>query len=795
MHRVLSLFILAGLVACQDLAPTGLAAPDDGSAAFSDAVHNQGNDRFYLLPPMVKNPSPGGIFNPMLQPRVAVCPVEALVEPPTAPGCPQPVADFTMQTGIFIPEGAQHYQVDWKTSDSGVTANGTYRVLFYLSDQPTALLLGYADVQFGSSLSEVKNLQTNETIALLDGRTLPVRFRIEEGASCAGEVDCGEAVIGPDGGIVTTVDGYAGVSIPAGAVSEDVLVTITQINPASQPWGKCLPTGLRQEQGCYDFDTDPVIVEFNESVTVAICLDPNALRPKNLALHRFNPNESQGVVELPNAPENFLDCGGFTALAFLGEDAGALDRLAAFAGRLVSPLASFFIPRTVFATDLGRGGLTDAFSSVGWAEPGDASGEVPGSAPAGATLNPVIQLLTAHNHHGEDPVAASGATLRFEYTGPDGEPAAAPWQLTTDLLGQATPAWALTGAPGIHTLSVSTRGTLNGEVTGEVVPDPTTILELRTLVSVAGLTCGEDPECGEGVIGPIGGVVTTPNKHAGVSVPMGALDGPVTITVRRVNPGDQPWGTCLLTGLRQEQGCYSFETDPALTEVNGNNTFNIPVTVAVCLDPNAPRKDKVTLHRDNKASNLAEREVFELPGASENFLNCTGFGALGWAPEASSLRWLAAAAGRALAPVRGIVVPRLAYATDLGRGGLTDAFSLVGWAEGVQLSVIGGNFPSSGTASAGANFTLQVEARTTHNHESGSQRSNATVLYAEYTAPGGTTTVLGPFNSGNAAVTGITWQLTQDSGLHSLSITTRGKVDGQLVPDPTVPLVLTVEVP
>jgi hypothetical protein len=787
MHRVLSLFILAGLVACQDLAPTGLAAPDDGSAAFSDAMHNQGNDRFYLLPPMVKNPSPDGIFNPMLQPRVAVCPVGALVEPPTAPGCPQPVADFTMQTGIFIPEGAQHYQVDWKPSASNVSVNQTYRILFYISDQPTALLLGYADVQFGNSLTEVKNLQTAETIALVDNQTLPVRFRIEEGASCAGEVDCGEAVIGSDGGIVTTVDGYAGVSIPAGAVSEDVLVTITQINPTSQPWGKCLPTGLRQEQGCYDFATDPVIEEFNESVTVAICLNPKALRPKNLALHRFNANESVGVVELPNAPENFLDCGGFTALAFLGEDAGVLDRLAAFAGRVVSPLASFLIPRTVFATDLGRGGLTDAFSSVGWAEPGDASGEVPGSAPAGATLNPVIQLLTAHNHHGEDPVAASDATLRFEYTGPDGEPAAAPWEITTDLFGQATPAWVLTGAPGIHTLLVSTRGTLDGEVTGVVVPDPTTILELHTLVS--GSTCGEDPECGEGVIGSDGGIVTTPNKHAGVYFPENALLENVTVTVRRVNPGDQAWGKCLPTGLRQAQGCFAFDTDPVIEK------FERDVKVGVCLDPKAPGQDHLLLHRyHHDPIDPTKRRVFELPGVHAGFLDCSGFAALGWEPDVSSFRWLAWAAGRVLSPVGGLVVPRLAYATDLGRGGLTDAFSAMGWAEGVWLNRIGGSCKAIESPGASCNF--QIEAKTTHNHGgSSSQRSNDAILHAEYTDPAGITTVLGPFNSGNAAVTGISVQLTQAVGIHTFIITTSGKVDGQLVPDPTVPLVLTVEVP
>jgi hypothetical protein len=785
MHRVLSLFILAALVACQDLAPTGLTAPDDGSATFSDAVHNQGNNRFYLLPPMVKNPSPDGIFNPMVQPRVTVCPGGSL-DLATVPGCTLPVADFTMQTGIFIPEGAQHYQVDWKTSDSGVTANGTYRILFYLSDQPTALLLGYADVQFGSTLSEVKNIETNETIALVDGQTLPVRFRIEEGASCAGEVDCGEAVIGSDGGIVTTVEGYAGVSIPAGAFSEDVLVTITQVNPASQPWGKCLPTGLRQEEGCYDFDTEPTIGTFNEDVTVAICLDPNALRPENLMLHRFNPEEADGVVELDNAPENFLDCGGFSSLAFLPADAGALDRLALFTGRLLSPIASLLFPRTVFATDLGRGGLTDAFSSMGWAEPVVNSGEVPATSASGASLSPVIQAMTAHNHHDENPVPASEATLRFEYIRPDGQPGAAPFELTTNAHGQATPQWQLTGDLGIHTLYVSTRGTLDGTVGGQVVGDPTEILELRTWVSEDGLSCAADPECGESVIGPDGGTVTTPNKHAGVDIPAGALDKHVTVTVRRVNPGDQAWGKCLLTGLRQEEGCYDFDTDPAIEK------FAKDVTVGVCLDPRAPGQDKLTLHRDNKAMDPAEREVFQLPSAPEHFLDCSGFGALGWEPDGSSFRWLASAAGRVFSPVRGLVVPRLAYATDLGRGGLTDAFSSVGWAEPVELNRTGGSCKA--TESPGARCNFQIEARTTHNHTSSSQRSNEAILYAEYTDADGITTVLGPFNSGNAAVTGIAVQLTQAKGTHTFSITTRGKVDGQLVPDSTVPLVLTVEV-
>jgi hypothetical protein len=791
MHRVLSLLLLAALVACQDLGPNQLLPPADGVGAFSDAMHN-GNDRFYLLPPMVPNPAPTGIFNPLLQPRVAVCAINNLNldnegKLGDAPGCPSPIANFTMENGISIPDGEQYYKADWNTSMSSVQVETPYRILFFLSDQPTALLLGYADVAFASDMRGVKNIETGETISLVDGQALPIRFRIEDGASCAGEVDCGEAVVGSEGGIVTTVDGHAGVSIPSGALDGDVLITITQINPASQPWGKCLPTGLRQEEGCYDFATEPAIGTFNEDVTVAICLDSNALRPDNLTLHRFNPEESDGVVELDNAPENFLDCSGFSSLAFGPADAGALDRLALFAGRLLSPFATVLFPRTVFATDLGRGGLTDAFSSMGWAESTANSGEAPATSEPGASLSPVIQAMTAHNHDDENPVPASEATLRFEYILPNGELGAAPFELTTDALGQATPTWHLTEDLGIHTLYVSTRGTLDGTVGGQVVPDQTEILELRTWVSVPNLTCADDPECGQAVIGPNGGTVTTPNKHAGVHIPAFALDESVTVTVRRVNPADQDWGKCLPTGLRQEEGCYAFDTDPAIEQFKAN------VTLGVCLDPKAPAQDKLLLHRyDDAPIDPTKRRVFELPSASAGFLDCSGFGALGWEPDVSSFRWLASAAGRVLSPVRGLVVPRLAYATDLGRGGLTDAFSSVTWGEPVRLNRTGGSCKDIESPGASCNF--QIEARTAHNHSGSSQRSNEAILYAEYTDPAGITTVLGPFNSGNAAVTGIGVTLTQVVGTHTFSITTRGMVRGQLVPDPTVPLVLTVEV-
>ena len=56
---------------------------------------------------------------------------------------------------------------------------------------------------------------------------------------------------------------------------------------------------------------------------------------------------------------------------------------------------------------------------------------------------------------------------------------------------------------------------------------------------------------------------------AGVVIPPGAVDAPVLITINRIDPDDQPWGRCLPTGLRQVEGCYEYDTEPSLADVNG----------------------------------------------------------------------------------------------------------------------------------------------------------------------------------------------------------------------------------
>jgi hypothetical protein len=794
MRRALPLLFIAFVVACQDQGPTGLHAPGDASGAFSDAAHNNGNDRFYLLPPMVRNPSPDGVFNPRLRPRVTVCELT----PATETGCVSPVADFTMATGISVPSGAQHYQVDWNTSESDVRTSVVYRILFYLSTDPAALLLGFADVQFASNMQGVRNLQTDEVIGLQEGRTLPVRFRIEEGASCAGTTDCGEAVVGPAGGLVTTVEGYAGVLIPEGALDGEILITVGRVDPTSLPWGRCLPTGLRQEEGCYEFDTEPALSvvngqdSFKELVTVGVCLDEDILRPGKLTLHKYDPERfNQGVVELDGATANFLTCGGFTSLAWVPAEPSALGRMAGTARRVLGPLASIFTPRLAFARDLGLGGLTDSFSFIGWAEAASLSVlDAPGFAAPGGQVQATIQATTAHNHGTSGPLDASHVDLRFEYTTPSGAVTVLPG-LMTDASGQATPSWTLTQEVGTHTLSVSTRQ----ELQQGVVTDPTVIQTVEIAAFATAGACDNDPDCGQALIGPAGGVVTTSTGFAGVAVPEEAVGGDLLITVRRIDPATQPWGRCLPTGLRQEEGCYAFDTEPAIVEVNDRDTFFTPVTVGVCPDPAAARPEKLTLHKFDP--DMIQMGVVELPGATASFLSCGGFAALSWMPSTSGFSRLAGLTRRAAGPVVSLVLPRLAYARDLGLGGLTDSFSFIGWAEAVELELVG----TLTDTSPGAMVSATVRAMTEHNHGDpqldpthGPLPASGHQLRARYTDPTGLVAEVPVPGLTNALgeVT-VSWQLTQATGSHTLHVSTRGSVGTLVIVDPTPVLPLVVQ--
>ncbi len=154
---------------CQDpAAPTAVI----GAPLISDGAH-QGSDDFYFLPPLVEQPWTTGAFDGARTPRVEVCELEAST-------CAASVATYTTTAGpdgetIRVDPIEEHYSVNWHTDRFSLDLARTCRIEVWVGTDR----VGFADVTLGATGKELKNVDTDEFIALKDGRTLPIKFRLE----------------------------------------------------------------------------------------------------------------------------------------------------------------------------------------------------------------------------------------------------------------------------------------------------------------------------------------------------------------------------------------------------------------------------------------------------------------------------------------------------------------------------------------------------------------------------------------------------------------------------------------
>jgi len=171
---MISLLVIAGCSNYQKEDQPGIS-DSIGPLSISDAVHNGGNDHFYWLPPLVKAPNPTGLFDDSLSPIVKITPYP-----------PDDITDeiiFTMATGPgsktvrVVPED-EHYIVNWHTKEYDLIIGQIYRIHVLVDGD----VLGHVDVEVVSSGNQLKTVNIDEYFALKDGRTLPIKFRIEEGA-------------------------------------------------------------------------------------------------------------------------------------------------------------------------------------------------------------------------------------------------------------------------------------------------------------------------------------------------------------------------------------------------------------------------------------------------------------------------------------------------------------------------------------------------------------------------------------------------------------------------------------
>lgn len=261
--------------------------PQPGRPSYSilDAVHNQGNSHFFLLPPLVPAPTVSGTFDPAQRPLVRICELAGTL-------CTPVVADFLLDQGtgsetIRVDAAAEHYVVNWKTTEC-VTGPCTLdpAKIYRIQVMVGAVELGHADVQVVSNGSQLKNVNTNEYVGLVDGRTLPIKFRIEAGAAAVVEKGAPTSV-GVDGGMLALADGKVSLEIPQGALSATTPITIE--SATNTP-----PVGAWSEP----VDLGPDGTTFAEPVILTLGFDPTLL-PEGVPPEAVTMYTSDGTGWVP----------------------------------------------------------------------------------------------------------------------------------------------------------------------------------------------------------------------------------------------------------------------------------------------------------------------------------------------------------------------------------------------------------------------------------------------------------------------------------------------------------------
>jgi len=257
---------------------------------------------------------------------------------------------------------------------------------------------------------------------------------------------------------------------------------------------------------------------------------------------------------------------------------------------------------------------------------------------------------------------------------------------------------------------VNSGSELQNVNTGEFIPllaDRT--LPIKFFIGVGSQCQRVVSDCGEGTVQPgQSTTIVTTHGQAGVFVPAGAVDQPVTLIIESAD--DRP----CIPGLPEPvfpgdigavgNSCYDFHTEPPLAVVNTSGKFNTNVTVGICpvigtLDH--ATSDLLQIFQLHVGADPAIRALNNVPAP---FLHCDpGYATLGSRGSSARRSLLGALAVR----LRSLVTPRPLFAStrvalDMGAGGSTDMFSRFSWALPSQLDLNFDQTPELGSILPGA---------------------------------------------------------------------------------------------
>lgn len=504
---------LAALSACGDDRGSLLAPPSAPTAVISDGSRDGGNPNFFFLAPLVANPSSdpdftAGAFVGTWKPIVRVCRLtDALACETNSLGEPAYLRTF-QGSEVAASAAEELYKVEWSTAESWATS-GTYRASVFIAGT-RMVELGFIDVALLPDQQSVKNMRSGEIVPLQDGRTVPLKFRIESGASVSPTtVDYVEAVVTDAGGTVATGQGGAGIHFDAGFLPdgvESVVVSVQRVAPASTS-NDCHGldvnlSWLRQYEGCYRVETFPAIGILQADAVFGVCTESPLLESQVMYKSDPLPEGGRRVKALENVPlptelAEALNCEGFTGLAAAPHSESLRDRMTFGALRVMASIGRAISPRSAYALDFGEGGqlraLEDDLSDFSWAVPvaiGEGSGDGQ-SAVAGATLaQPISVLVVAAHSHDDEAVYIDGVPVTFTVSAGNLGGLTAVIQSVTvpsDANGLATaPAWTLPGNPGTYTLTATIPDDSSNNPVA--VPQHRSITFTATAVAPIGIT-------------------------------------------------------------------------------------------------------------------------------------------------------------------------------------------------------------------------------------------------------------------------------------------------------------------
>jgi len=309
----LLLLAMVAAAACTDrhsLTDPRSLQPQQPGKDISDGAHvdvngHLGNSDVFFLPPMVKNPNQVAGYGDPFQPGLPVT---------------FSITDQNTNAVVKTLVGAvdltnQFYGANWDTKALVVDLSHIYRINVVIGTRKVA----YADVKFGINGASLKNLDTDDFVGLVDGRTLPIKVRIEQGWDCLDKTSCvtqavsntipaGQTVIVSTGGTLPNSveftpsgNGTWATNVDGTPIVGPIVVTIQDVtNVVTGGCGNGLNVQLSQNQ-CIRITTDPA-VKLTSRVRVGICFANLGDDRQLLLKYNTDPSHLEAPRFLENAP-------------------------------------------------------------------------------------------------------------------------------------------------------------------------------------------------------------------------------------------------------------------------------------------------------------------------------------------------------------------------------------------------------------------------------------------------------------------------------------------------------------